>query len=172
MEHRHWLLAPLLAPTLALGAVHYSNAPVVGVDPLYETVQVNTPREICREERYAVQRPAPGRSPAVPLIGAAIGGALGHTIGNDDRHENLGTVVGAVLGGAVGLSIANRPQPAYANTVYQSRQVCAVENDVHTEQQLTGYRVRYRYQGETYVMETDRHPGDTVRVRVEVTPVP
>jgi uncharacterized protein YcfJ len=164
-------LVPCLVPTLGFGAVHYADAPVLGVEPMYETVQVNTPREVCREERYAGQRRAFGRSVAAPLLGAALGGALGHTIGNDADENNLGAAAGAILGGAVGLAVANRPPPAHAVPAYQTRQVCALEDDVRTEERLVGYRVRYRYSGEVYVMETDRHPGDTVRVRVEVTPV-
>lgn len=169
MARNNWLLAPFFAPMAAFGAVHYSEAPVVGVDPLIETVQVNTPREVCREERYAVQ--PRGRSVAAPLIGAAIGGALGHTIGHTEKDNNLGAVVGAIVGGAVGLGVANRPQPAAGVAAYQTRQMCALENDIRTEERVVGYRVRYRYQGEVYVMETDREPGETVRIRVEVTPV-
>jgi uncharacterized protein YcfJ len=171
MSKRSWLLVPLLGPSFALAAVYYADAPVVGVDPLLETVQVNTPRQICREERYTVPYREPGRSVAIPLVGAAIGGALGHTLGDDRNENNLGAAMGAILGGAVGLGITNRPRAPYAPVTVQSRQVCTVENDIRTEQRVVGYRVRYRYQGETFVMETDRHPGDFVRVRVDVTPV-
>jgi uncharacterized protein YcfJ len=171
MSRLKWLLAPIALPSMAFGAVHYTDAPVVGVEPMYETVQVNTPREVCREERYAVQPRQPGRSVAVPLVAAAVGGALGHTIGDDRKENNLGAAVGAIMGGALGLAITNRPQPAYAGPTYQVRQVCAVENDVRSEDRLVGYRVRYRYNGEVYVTETNQHPGDFMRVRVEVTPV-
>jgi uncharacterized protein YcfJ len=140
----------MLVPSMAFGAVHYADAPVLGVEPMYETVQVNTPREVCREERYAVQPRQPGRSVAAPLLGAAVG---------------------AIMGGAFGLAYANRPQPVYAGPTYQIRQVCGVENDIRSEDRLVGYRVRYRYDGEVYVTETSAHPGDYVRVRVEVTPV-
>jgi uncharacterized protein YcfJ len=171
MTAPRWLLALMLVPSMAFGAVHYADAPVLGVEPMYETVQVNTPREVCREERYAVQPRQPGRSVAAPLLGAAVGGALGHTIGDDRNENNLGAAVGAIMGGAFGLAYANRPQPVYAGPTYQIRQVCALENDIRTEDRLVGYRVRYRYDGEVYVTETNAHPGDYVRVRVEVTPV-
>jgi len=172
MARYAWLLAPvLLAPALSQAAVSYGDAKVIGVDPTYETVQVSTPRQVCHDEQYQVDSRDPTRSYAVPLIGAAIGGALGHTIGHTEKDNNLGAVVGALFGGAVGYGIASRPGSAPA-TYQQTRQVCTQEADVHSEQRITGYRVRYRYQGETYVMETDRPPeGDTVRVRVEVTPV-
>ena len=165
------LLAPmLLAPALSQAAAYYADAQVTGVQPMYETVQVNTPREVCHDEQYQVAQRDPTRSYAAPLIGAAIGGALGHTVGHTEKDNNLGAVVGALFGGAIGYGVATRPGPA-PSTVVQTRQVCTQEADVRTEQRVVGYRVRYRYQGENYVMQTDRDPGPTVRVRVEVTPV-
>ena len=171
MARKAWLMAPMLiAPAFSQAAVLYSDAPVTGVEPMYQTVQVSTPRQVCHDEQYQVAQRDPTRSYAAPLIGAAIGGALGHTVGHTEKDNNLGAVVGALFGGAIGYGVATRPGPAPASYI-QTRQVCTQETDVHTEQRVVGYRVRYRYQGETYVMQTDRPPGDTVRVRVEVTPV-
>ena len=36
--------------------------------------------------------------------------------------------------------------------------------------QVVGYRVTYEYAGQTFETITDAHPGDTIPVRVSVTP--
>ncbi len=158
-----------LLPTVAFGAVHYDTARVIDAQPMYETVQVNTPREVCRQAQYAVAQPARNNA-AIPVIGAVIGGVLANGLGHDGGSRKVATAAGAIMGGAVGMSIASRQAQAQPVTRYETRQMCTVENHITTEENLIGYRVRYRYQGQVYVMETDRHPGDTVRVRVDVTP--
>lgn len=158
-----------MLPTVAFGAVHYDTARVIDAQPIYETVQVNTPHEVCRQEQYAVAPPARNNA-AIPVIGAVLGGVLANGLGHDGGSRKVATAAGAIVGGAVGMSIASRQAQAAPATRYETRQVCGLENHITTEQNLTGYRVRYRYQGQVYVMDTDRHPGDTVRVRVDVTP--
>ena len=39
------------------------------------------------------------------------------------------------------------------------------------QQQLVGYRVEYRYEGQTFTTRTIEHPGEFIRVRVNVDPV-
>ncbi len=170
MVIRSMVCAGLLVPSVAFGAVHYGQARVVDVQPLYETVTVNTPQEVCREERYAVTTPARQPGAAIPVLGAVLGGALGHTLGNGSKEKGVATAAGALLGGAVGLSVANRQPTVAASTRYETRQMCALEDRITTEENLVGYRVRYVYQGETYMMRTNTHPGNTVRVRVDVNP--
>jgi uncharacterized protein YcfJ len=170
MVVRSLLCVGLLVPSVAFSAVYYDEARVIDAQPLYETVTVNTPREVCRQERYAITEPTRPRSAAIPVLAAVIGGALGNAVGHSNTNKKVGTAVGAVLGGAVGLDIANRRQVVGGVTRYETRSVCSLEDNISTEENLVGYRVRYRYQGQVYVMRTDRHPGDTVRVRVDVTP--
>lgn len=45
---------------------------------------------------------------------------------------------------------------------------CQVVQHYETREQVVGYEVKYRYAGEIYVQRLDRHPGDWIRVRVEV----
>ena len=39
------------------------------------------------------------------------------------------------------------------------------------DHRVHGYEVTYRYRGEVYRTTTDYHPGDRIRIRVDVTPL-
>ena len=122
------LVATLLAATLALptGASYPDQevyrAEVLAVDPVFETVEVSEPRELCREEPVQV-RGQPGydnrdslppassyRSRTPGLVGALLGGAIGHTVGNGKTNKRIGTAVGAILGGSIGADVSRRNQ--------------------------------------------------------------
>jgi len=166
MKNHRVLLAGLLAPSVAFAGVTYDQARVVDVQPVYQTVTYQVPREVCQEQR--VQTGAGGgQSAAPPLLGAVIGGVLGHAVAN--KNQPVGTAIGAVLGGAIGYNIARQnAQPQYVT--YGTQEVCSTVRDTHEEQRLTGYQVRYEYLGQRYTTITHNQPGDTVRVRVDVTP--
>ena len=111
------------------------------------------------------------RSATGPILGAIVGGALGNAVGHKKRNKQVGTVVGAVLGGSIGADIARRHRGYGENVRYSSREVCSVVHEERHEERLAGYRVTYRYGGETYTTEMDHDPGDSLRVQVRVTPV-
>jgi uncharacterized protein YcfJ len=159
-------LAGVLIPTAALAGVTYDQARVIGVEPIVETVTYTVPREICQEQR--VQTGAGGGpSPAVPLLGAATGGLIGSAVSGNDQA--LGVAVGAVVGGAIGYDVARRnAQPPYVT--YGTQEVCSTVQDTHEEERISGYRVKYEYLGQRYTAVTANPPGDTVRVRVDVSP--
>lgn len=164
------IMAPLLlAPAVAFAGTSYDHAKVVGVDPIYETVRIAVPREECFDERVAYG----GRrhqSSTAPIFGAIIGGAIGNAVGHHKRNKQVGTVVGALLGGSIGADIAYQNRHRHEPVRYRTEQVCQMVDEMHEEQRLAGYRVRYRYAGETYSTRMDRDPGDRLRVRVRVTP--
>jgi len=106
-----------------------------------------------------------------PILGAIIGGALGNAVGHKKRNKQVGTVVGAVLGGSIGADIARQNRHYRGAPVeYRTEQVCETVSEYRSEQQLTGYDVRYRYAGQTYQTRMPRDPGDSIRVRVHVSP--
>ena len=81
------------------------------------------------------------------------------------------TFLGAtfVLGTAIGYNIARQTaQPRYVT--YGTQEVCSTVQDTHEEERISGYRVRYEYLGQRYSTITRNPPGNTVRVRVDVTP--
>jgi uncharacterized protein YcfJ len=135
---------------------------------LYETVSYTVPREQCSEQRVQTGSGG-GVSPAIPLLAAIAGGALGSAVANGHHNQQAGAAIGAVFGGAVGYDVARRnAQPRYVT--YGTQEVCNVVQDTHEEERLSGYRVSYQYLGRTYTTITQQQPGATVRVRVDVTP--
>ncbi|MCZ6711769.1 MAG: glycine zipper domain-containing protein [Gammaproteobacteria bacterium] len=164
------LLIGVLWPALALAVTSYDRAEVVAVVPLYETVSYEVGREQCHIQRVEYRRD-PGRGSATgPILGAIIGGALGNAVGHHKHNKQVGTVVGAILGASVGADISRRNRRNSGYVSYADEEVCHVVNEIREEEQLLGYRVTYRYAGQTYVTRMDRDPGRSLRVRVRVTP--
>ena len=165
-------------------AAGYDEARVLEVSPVYETVRYSSPREECRQERvsvyddsYEANRYRRKSKSAVPgIVGAIIGGAIGNGLGHNKTNKRVGTAVGAILGGAIGSDIAKKnarfAQDNYPRNErrYTTQEVCTVIEDWQSEQRLSGYDVTYSYAGETYSTRTDTHPGDTIKVHVNVTP--
>lgn len=162
------LAAGLLIPSVAFAGTSYDQARVVGVQPIYQTVSYTVPREQCSEQRVQTGSGG-GVSPALPLLTAIAGGALGSAVAHGHNNSHAGAAIGAVFGGAVGYDIARRNAgPRYVT--YGTQEVCTTVQDVHEEERISGYDVRYEYLGRTYSTTTQYPPGDTVRVRVDVSP--
>jgi uncharacterized protein YcfJ len=163
----------ILAPSLTFAAGTYDRARVVGVEAVYETVSYEVPVKECRMEQVAYRHGPEHRASATgPILGAIIGGALGNAVGHKKRNKQVGTAVGALLGGSIGADIAR--QNRYhrgASVEYRNEQVCNTVSEYRSEEQLLGYDVRYRYAGKTYQTRMPRDPGDSIRVRVHVSPV-
>lgn len=152
-------------------------ARVVSVDPIVERYEQAVPRQQCWNEpveyyepRYAYQ-PNPYRA-GPTLLGALIGGALGNTVGNGDGRK-AATIAGAVIGGAVGYNHpGGRYYDAGGRRVQTSRQRCETRTEYQSDDRVVGYNVAYEYNGRTYRTQTDHHPGDRIRVAVQVAAAP
>jgi len=147
--------------------VSYDYGTVVETIPIVKNIRVSTPREECWDEEVSYERRG-GDEALSTVLGAVIGGALGNAVGHHKKNKQVGAVVGAVLGGTIGRSIA-KGQPRTIRT--GTEEVCRVINEYSEEERIVGYRVRYRYNDETYTIRTDVHPGDTIKLRLAVTPV-
>jgi uncharacterized protein YcfJ len=101
-------------------------------------------------------------------VGAAVGGAVGGAAGHDSRYQPLLIGAGALIGASIGTDIAHERS---ALTYYVTRRQCGTDYELRDTERVVGYRVGYRYQGNVYYTRTDTHPADTIRVRVDVTPV-
>jgi uncharacterized protein YcfJ len=147
------------------GFVDYAT--VVDVEPIVKYVRVSTPREECWDEQVPV-RQASYTSGTPTIVGGIIGGVLGRRVVRS--HRDWGTAAGALLGGSIGRDIYNqrRQDSGYYMT---TRTRCTEVADYHEEERIEGYRVTYRYRGETFTTRTDQDPGDQIRVRVAVNPV-
>lgn len=176
------------ATVLANSQSYYVYADVVDVEPLIQRHTVREPHEECTRDSYATSsygrhgshrhhgrhdyhqdyhRGSHGNG-AATLLGGVIGGLLGSQFGGGNGKKAL-----AITGAMVGASIANqasrrrlethtsRYAPQRCTTVVTSREV----------ETTTGYDVRYHYQGQEFVKRVEEHPGDRIRVRVDVTPV-
>ncbi|MES9869590.1 MAG: glycine zipper 2TM domain-containing protein [Sedimenticola sp.] len=141
------------------------RARVVKAKPIYETVRVNHPEEQCWNERVYHRGGGYSESYTPSIAGAIIGGAIGNQFGKGTGKKIM-TVAGAALGASVGNDISKRPSRRYATTERRCELV-----DHYTEQEeLVGYRVKYKYNGKVFWTRTDDHPGKWIDVRVSVVP--
>lgn len=168
------LLAAPLAQADGWSSVTYAKARVVGVEPIMQTVQVRGPAErTCWTVNRTREIQRPVNDPNTvgnTIIGAVIGGVIGHQFGHHGHYDGP-TVAGALLGGAIGNNLSQNGVQSY--TVNQPVRRCEVTRHYRNVQQVDGYRVRYRYQGQVYTTRMDHEPGRFIRIRVSerVTPV-
>ena len=157
---------------------YYDFAKVTHVEPITRIVQISTPQEVCWNERVrTVSNGAYGgrrnRSFTPTVLGGLLGGVVGNQFGSG-RGQTAMTVAGALLGASIGRDTSvdrHRPVNRPATIGYTTERRCEVEQVVHEEERIDGYRVAYRFRGREYVTRTDEYPGDRIRVRVEVDPV-
>jgi len=115
-----------------------------------------------------------GRNVAT-VIGGIVGAALGSKVGGGSARYAT-AAVGSMVGGMAGREIyettqRNRQQP-------QRRAIVTVCDPVREggryptagADSVTAYDVTYEYDGREYVTRTSYHPGDRIRVRVDVRP--
>jgi len=160
------LLLGLASAPLYASPYHHGfedRARVVAVTPIMERVEVPVEREACWQEE--VQTTTHDDSGLV--LGGIIGGVIGHNIGHG-RDRAAATVAGSVIGAAIG---HDADRHAGATTRVETRDRCRVRTEYVEQERLRGYRVSYRYHGQTYTTEMDHEPGRFIPVRVAVTPV-
>jgi uncharacterized protein YcfJ len=168
----------LLALALGLPAVAFAqtqsrviDAPVVAVEPLVEIVTERVPFETCRQERVrVVERDGP-RSATPAILGAVLGGTLAGAAGDDTGYQGVIAGAGAALGASVGNDIGRRYQQRDGG-YYVTEDVCTTEYEVRERERTGGYRVSYRYGDTIYETRTNRDPGATIPIRVQLTPLP
>ncbi len=127
---------------------------VIEARPVYERVSIPERQQVCEQPRYREKRANTGGA----ILGGIIGGVLGNQIGGGSGRD-AATAVGVITGATVG---ANQP----SNRNQRSR--CYTETRYREERQLTGYDVTYEYQGQWHDTFMTRHPGDRVRLAVDV----
>ncbi|MFV8816531.1 glycine zipper 2TM domain-containing protein [Haliea sp. E17] len=160
------LLLPLAAAQ-AQDSV-YINAPVVLAEPIVEVVTRKIPHEYCRNEQVRVVNN--GAHSATPgLLGAVVGGVVGGAAGSDSRYQPVIAGAGALLGASIGTDIAHRQS---AQAYYVNERRCDTEYELRDIERVVGYRVGYEYQGNTFYTRTASAPGNTIRLRVDVSPEP
>lgn len=163
------------ANALAGGGVTYDYATVIDAQPIVKTIRVSTPREECWEENvvYRDRFDRGGNHGVGTVVGSVVGGAIGNAVGHKKSNKQVGAVVGAVLGATLGHAISeSAARDRRTETVeYGKEEVCRVYHDYHEEERIVGYDVRYRYNNQTYSTRTTTDPGDTIKIRLAVSPV-
>ena len=148
----------------------YDEANVVSVVPLTRIVRVTVPQRECYQQEVRAPVYQGGRSSeGATVVGGVVGGILGHKL---SRGRGAATVAGTLLGAAIGNQVGQahaQPPSYYEEVSYQNR--CDVREVSHNEERIDGYRVTYRYKGETYTTQMPYDPGKHIRVRVSVSPV-
>lgn len=107
-----------------------------------------------------------GRQVAM-VIGGLAGAVLGSRVGGGDGRY-LGTAVGTIAGGAAGRAIydANSRSQDYRRGDVR---VCEPSGYGSEQERVDGYDVTYEYAGRQYHTRRDYHPGERIRVRVDVS---
>jgi len=157
--------APAVAVSDHWGDRYTDHARVISATPIYRTVEVNHPEEQCWDERVVHHRER-RHAPVPTLAGGIIGGVIGNQFGRGSGKAAM-TAAGALLGAAIGHE-AGHDRHARRYVTHERR--CELVDHYVTEERLVGYRVEYRYKGETFVTRTDEHPGRRIPITVSVKP--
>lgn len=117
---------------------------------------------------------------AAGLVGGLIGGLIGHQFGGGNGKTAL-TIAGAALGASVARGYVrerrdvDRYRREWQGSEWRERYEpvgqCAQTYRTRRVRGVNGYDVTYRYQGATFHKWVNEHPGDVIRVRVDVEPV-
>lgn len=156
-------------------APDYDYAEVVRVDPIIDVVNRPVARDECWEEPVTYREPvryhggSRDRTPA--LLAGIVGGVIGNQFGSGSGRD-AATAAGAVLGYSMARDSQRRHGGYYTGgTEYRTyEQRCTTRTDYYRDERVSGYDVTYRYNGRIYNTVTDYHPGDRIRVEVNVSP--
>ena len=164
----------LSSPAIFAGNKHHQSkhkfgdtARVTHVEPIYRTVRVSTPQRECWQEQQHRSNYNQHKSYTSTIAGSIVGGVVGNQFGGGDGKKIM-TVAGALLGGSVGRDLGYKPQ---RQSNYDTVEQCRVVDRYHEEERSDGYRVTYRYKGQSYTTHTQHHPGKRIPVEVSVRPV-
>ena len=163
---------------------YYDQARVLSVDPVIDSVAQPIRRDECWREPILVREPVRhyrhgdryrnrDRTPA--LVGALVGGVIGNQFGSGHGRD-----AATLAGSAIGYSVARDANRYDHRGRYYSRdrvyrtyaERCAVRTDWRRDDRVIAYDVTYEYNGQIYRTRTNYHPGDTIRVRVDVDALP
>ena len=143
---------------------HYARARVVNVEPVYRYYQQPVSDHSCVQ--YDRGR-AGYNSHTATVLGAVIGGALGHRIGDSHGDPRVAAVAGGLLGASIGRDVDRRVS---YNRGLRVEGPCRVGHRQETRRQLVEYKVSYRYNGQVHLARMDYDPGEWVKLDVNVKP--
>ncbi len=151
----------------------YDYAAVEKVKMLTHIVNVPVSREECWEEPVTHYQP-PVHTGAHSYTSTIVGGIIGAVVGNQfgsGSGRDLATVAGTTLGASIGNDYNNRRAYTAGRSYTTNERRCRIVNDHQQEERADGYLVTYTYNGRRYNTRTENHPGDRIKVRLDVTAV-
>lgn len=168
------VLAGMLAGGGAIAAYHtystpyaevLSATPITEKEPIYgEVVASNVitemrtgERQVCEDRVVEKRKPERFGDKDGMVIGAVVGGLVGNQVGGGNGRK-LATVAGAVGGAYAGREIDRRHEGGQKYT--EVEQVC--ETVTEPREEVVGYDVTYRSEGELGSIRLDRKPGEQV----------
>lgn len=162
---------------------------VLSTRPIVREVRISEPRQECYDERVVYRdqyrnddndyNRSVNRADRTigTVLGGVIGGAIGHQFGEGSGRQ-IATAIGAVVGADVGRNaVSDSQRNAYGgnNSNYRERVAyeprCRTLENSRYEQQVQGYDVTYRYNGQVYTTQMPYDPGSRLPVRVDVSPL-
>lgn len=141
----------------------YDQARVVSSTPIYE--EFNEPRNECWTEQVSHEAPR-DRSYGGAILGGIVGGILGNQVGKG-TGKTVATAVGAATGAMVGDNADNRGRAA--GTHMQTQEVERCRSVDNWSRRVAGYEVVYRFQGRNYSTVLPYDPGNSLRLKVNVS---
>ncbi|MCL1635190.1 glycine zipper 2TM domain-containing protein [Luteimonas sp. SX5] len=108
------------------------------------------------------------------VVGGVIGAVVGSKVGGGSGRyvaSALGTMAGGMAGRAIyDQSVRQRQRPASVTVCDPEPVRNGYGYSRVNDNRVAGYDVTYEYGGRSYRTRTDYHPGDRIRVRVDVRP--
>ena len=146
-----------LVLSLSSPAFAGNKAKIVSVKPVYADNFVTLYEDRCYEVKVPSYRYEKGARSGDVLTGMIVGGLLGKGISGDDSGAAIGAVIGGVAAG-------EKRRRVFSGYVYETR--CEKVQRQVNQPFLSHYTIRYKWNGEVYKQETNRHyhVGDIVMV--------
>lgn len=161
----------LLLTTLAAGlgitanaeqAFHYDYATVLESTPVIKIVERTDFERECKPKVIRYEKRSRDGS---ALVGAIMGAAVGHALGHRSKHRTGATIAGALVGKEIG---KNNSAVIADERVENHCEMIPVK---WQEEQVVGYNVVYRYNNRTFESRLPYEPGDSLKIRVLLTPI-
>jgi uncharacterized protein YcfJ len=148
-------------PARGYGDGFTARVPVLASTPVYETI--NEPRRECWTETagYETRSYRDGNSTGGAILGAIAGGLIGSTVGKGD-----GRVAAAAVGAATGAVVGDRWNDGGGRYESRPQQVERCRSYDNYRQVISGYDVRYRFQGREYSTRLPYDPGRWLTLNV------
>ena len=146
------------------GSINYGK--VIEVEPIYQSVSIPEERQVCdrrQNNRYNNRNRRDGNHAGRAILGGIIGGAIGNRFGSGSGRD-ASTALGVLIGAGIGANKGHHHNKRYRS----NRRNCYIETHYREEDRFMGYDVTYDYNGNLYQTQMQEHPGDRVRLRVNV----